>query len=112
MTAWSSDAEDHSATATTVSAPCFIAVETARIDHCGAEPACIHRVFDEILVGQQDADFALAAHLAFAENTTILSIDLEALDFLQLLFATDCLAGLFKNFLGAGVIGECGRRAG
>ena len=44
--------------------------------------AGIHRVFDQVLVWQRDADLAIAAHLAIAKHAAVLTVDLQALDFL------------------------------
>ena len=45
-------------------------------DDRGAEAAGVHGVLDHIFIGQQDADVAIAAHLAFAEHASILAVDL------------------------------------
>ena len=71
--------------------------------------AGVHRIFNEILVREQNADLTIAGHLAIAEGSAVLTVDVQALDLLQLLFAADGFAGLFQDFLRARVCECCGR---
>ena len=72
--------------------------------------AGVHCVLNEILVWEQNTDFAIAFHLAIAEGSAVLTVDVQPLDLLQLLFAADGFTGLFQDFLRAR-IGESCRRA-
>src|SRR6185369_2926619 len=82
LSTWSSHAKHHSAAAAAVSADWFVTVQPAKIDQRSAEPAGVHRVFNEIFVWKRNADLPVAAHLTIAKDATILAVYLKALDFL------------------------------
>ncbi len=101
MPAWSTHPDDHVATAAAVGTPCSIAVESACIGHCDGMSARVHGVLNEVLVREQDTHLTIAFHLAIAEGSAVLTVDLQPLDPLQLLFTADGFTGLFHDFLRA-----------